>query len=317
MVAASLDTSKIAMASSPDLTNPSTAQPQDKGLSPAPDPVHQANDALLAWVNEQQDEDTFDAGDRPTLVQLIETLGDTRGVVRLRAAQTLGEIGLPVSGLLQEALLQHQDVVVRRAAAKTLTLIADPEAVPNLVQAAVRDEDFVVRSSAVGALARTGSVAVPELMRLLASPQESETIKGLAAWALSFIGAEAREDLYPAIASEIPAVRAAVVGAIAGFIRDYPEEQAYQILLKALADPDGDVRCEAAAALSEIRYQPAVPSFMAMLQHPEVESRKAAVLALMKLGNTSAIPALEKTLAQESDEGLQGVLKLALGQLEA
>jgi len=50
-------------------------------------------DALLGRVTEQIDLDTFDANDAETLRLLVESLGDTRGMTRLRGAETLAEIG--------------------------------------------------------------------------------------------------------------------------------------------------------------------------------------------------------------------------------
>ena len=46
-------------------------------------------------------------------------LGNPRGLVRLRFAETLSEIGEAATPFLIKALTHHADVVVRRAAAKT------------------------------------------------------------------------------------------------------------------------------------------------------------------------------------------------------
>lgn len=115
-------------------------------------------------------EQTFDYRDSERLQRMVECLGDGRGMVRLGFADTLGKIGQPATPFLLEALLNHANPVVRRASAKTLTLIAAPETVAPLVQSLLHDEDTVVKGSAVGALARIGKASVPVLLEILASP---------------------------------------------------------------------------------------------------------------------------------------------------
>lgn len=77
--------------------------------------VQAENDALVERVNEQITLETFDATDKAVLKQLVEGLGDPRGLVRLRFAETLGEIGEPATPFLVAALANHANVVVRRA----------------------------------------------------------------------------------------------------------------------------------------------------------------------------------------------------------
>ena len=277
---------------------------------------HEETDALLASVKEQLDLETFDPDNHQLLKQMVECLGDTRGLVRLSVAQTLGEIGDPATPFLLEALANHPNVVVRRASAKTLTLIADPKTVPNLVHAFLNDEDTVVQGSAVGALARTGEAAVPVLLEILASPENSETTKGHAAWALAFIGAEAKEYIYPAIASDSPTVRAAVVGAVAKVAQELSEPQAFNLLINALTDSDVNVRCEAASVLGNLAYTQAIPHLTELLDSADWETRKAAALALMKIGSRTALEPLQAALVKEQETAVQQVIKLAISQLE-
>jgi bilin biosynthesis protein len=273
-------------------------------------------DALLAKVSEQVDLETFDPHDEELLADLVERLGDPRGIVRLRVATTLGEIGEPATPFLIAALTNHPNVTVRRAAGKTLTIIADPIAVPALVQALLTDEDTVVKGSAVGALARMGEAAVPVLIKILSEAEQPESTKGHAAWALSFIGSEARSSLYREIDSDSPTVRAAVVSAITKIAQENPTENiAFELLIKSLTDPEAMVRCEAAAALGNLAYRPARSQLLTLLHHADWESRKSAALALMKLGDKQAIADLEAALGQEIEIAVQTVLKLAISQL--
>lgn len=282
-------------------------------------------DALLEQVNEQITLDTFDPDNEEVLAQLVESLGDTRGMTRLHCAETLAEVGEPATPFLLEALAHHSNVVVRRAAAKTLTLIADPVAVPNLLHAFLHDQDTVVQGSSVGAMARIGEPSVVSLLEVLGDSSLSEGTKGHAAWALAFIGAEAKEHLYKALDSDSVDVRCAVIGAIAKVAQEEPKAELFEILIKALIDSDENVRCEAAAVLGNLAYQPAIPNLIELLHYQYPESRKSAALALMKIGvNRStdgeihiAISALEKALESESESGVKSIIKLAITQIQA
>ncbi|CDN13459.1 MAG: HEAT repeat domain-containing protein [Richelia sp.] len=273
-------------------------------------------DALIQTVTEQITLHTFDPDNDELMRQMVESFGDSRGMIRLRIAETLGEIGEPATPVLTEALTNHPNPVVRRACAKTLTLIADPTAIPTLVRAFINDEDTVVQGSSVGALARTGEPAVPELLKIIESPKHPESIKGHAAWALAFIGAEAKEHLYRALSSDSEGVRAAVVAAIAKVAQEDPKAGAFDILINALGDTSETVRCEAAAVLGNLTHKPAVPTLVELLKHPESESRKSAALSLMKIRDNSAVEPLQLALSKEEEAAVQSVIKLAISQLE-
>jgi len=276
-------------------------------------------DILLARVNQQLAANGFDSSNLTLIKQMVECLGDTRGMVRLGFAEALGQVGKPAVPFLLTALANHPNPVVRRAAAKTLTLIADPEAVPILIKALLEDEDTVVKGSAIGALAGTGAASVPPLLEILASPDSPESTKGHAAWALAFIGPAAKEILYREIHSDSPEVRMAVVGAIAKMAEEQPDSEASEMLFQALEDVDSEVRCEAIAALGNISYAPAIPRLMELLQHQDGESRKGVAMALMKMGDEvkdqGAMELLNTALIQETDPTVQRAMQLAISHL--
>ena len=273
-----------------------------------------ATDALLKLVTEQIDLDTFDADDSVQLQQIVECLGDPRGLIRLRVAQTLGDIGGTATPLLVAALLDHLNPVVRRAAGKTLALIMDTSTVPDLLHALLNDEDTVVRGSAVGALAKMGEASVPALLSILADPIRSESTKGHAAWALGFIGAEAAPFLESAIRSDSIDVRCAAVGAIANLAQQ-GDERAIQLLIATLSDVDPNVRSEAASAIGKMAYLPALPNLITALGDPDGEVRRTAAVSLGKLGDRSAIPALEVLLTDDL-EPVRVLAKLAITKIE-
>ncbi|MEP6523042.1 HEAT repeat domain-containing protein [Microcoleus vaginatus DQ-U2] len=68
---------------------------------------------------------TFNPSDSELLKKMVECMGDSQGMVRLSLAETLGSIGKPATPFLLEALAHHLNPVVRRASAKTLTLICE------------------------------------------------------------------------------------------------------------------------------------------------------------------------------------------------
>lgn len=288
------------------------AQPGEEAIAQA----QAQTDLLLERVALERAEQRFDPEDQETLRQLVEDFADRRGMTRLRIAETLGAIGKPATDVLLTGLASHENPVVRRACAKTITLIKDPKAIPTLVEALLHDEDTVVHGSAAGALAQIGAASVPVMLEILGDPQTPETTKGHLAWALSFVGNEAKEAFYAAAAADAPEVRSAMVGAIAKVAQDEPEDRAFALLINALGDSVAAVRSEAAAVLGNLAHRPALPQLLEMLQHELPESRKAAALALMKIGAGEAIAPLNAQLEQESDFALEQVMRLAVSQLE-
>jgi bilin biosynthesis protein len=277
--------------------------------------IQSANDTLIQSVNEQITLDQFEPTDE-VLAKLVEGLGDPRGLVRLRFAETLGDIGEPATPFLVAALATSADAVLRRAAAKTLTLIADPSAVQALLTAFLHDEDTVVRSSSAGALARTGEAAVPALLEILASTEHSEDIKGHAAWALAFIGSEATEYLYAALKSDSLDVRCAVIGAIAHVAQEQSDEKSCNILISALTDPEPLIRTEAASALGNVNYPAAIPHLVLATKDADVEVRKAAVSGLGKAGDRSVVSALQVAMEQDEAAVVRTLAKLAIAQID-
>jgi len=278
--------------------------------------THEEADILLRKVNPQVANNSFDTNDTEIIQKMVEGLGDTRGMTRLGFAEALGKVGQPAVSFLVNALQNHPNVVVKRAAAKTLNLIGDTSTVPILINSFLTDEDQVVRNSCIGALAGIGGVSVPPLLEILANSESDETIKGHAAWALSFIGAKGKEQLYAAVTSEISEVRSAVIAAIAKIIEEYPEERGFQSITQALQDSSQNVRSEAAAVLGNLKYQPAIPHLITLLSDSEAENRKIAALSLMKIGDHQSLEPLQTALNQEKDAHIEKIIKLAISQLE-
>ncbi len=274
-------------------------------------------DELLQHVNQQIADHTFDVTDTTTLKQMVECLGDTRGMVRLGFAEALGAVGKPATSYVLAGLANHQNPVVRRACGKTLTLIGDPTAVPTLIHSLLNDEDTVVKGSCVGALAKSGETAIPELLKILISTDHPQSIKGQVSWALAFMGSQAREPLLAVMSSDSEEVRTAVVSAFSNIAEEHPEdEQAFQVLIDALEDHSVNVKAEAASALGKLGRNQAIPYLVKMLTSTQSESRKASALALMKIRDASALKPLQKALKEEPDDAIKPILRLAISQIE-
>ena len=248
---------------------------------------------------------------------MVERLGDKRGITRLHFAEAIGAIGPSATPYLIQAVTQNPNPVVRRAAAKTLTLIGDPAAVPTLIHSLLNDPDTVVRTSVTGALARSGEASVAALLDVIAAPETPEDSKGLATWALAFIGSAAKIHIMKAIDSPIPEVRTAVISTLGTIALETRDEATIALLIQALDDDDPDARSEATTALSNIQHQPAVPKLLELLHHhQEPETRKAAALALMKMQNQTALPELKAAAETETNPIVLPVIKLAIVQLQ-
>lgn len=276
--------------------------------------IQAVNDLLVEKVNDQISFGTFDDSDSQILEQLVEGLGDPRGLVRLRFAETLGEIGEAATPFLMKSLANHDNVVVRRAAAKTLTIIGDPIAVPTLLNSFLNDPDTVVRSSSAGALAKTGEASVPALLEILGDDSKSQDIKGHAAWALAFIGSEGADYLYKALDSASLDVRCAVIGAIGHVAQEQSDEKSCNLLVSALTDPEAIIRAEAATALAQVNYPPALTHLILALQDVDLDVRKAAVNSLGKMGNALALEALQNLL-DDREQVIKVLAKIAIAQI--
>ncbi|MYG63704.1 MAG: HEAT repeat domain-containing protein [Synechococcus sp. SB0675_bin_7] len=273
------------------------------------------NDMLLAAVSAQLAAGAFPDQDGAVLARLVEGLGDQRGLVRFGFAERLAAIGLPAAPFLRRALREHGNVAVRRAAAKTFTLIKDPQSMVALGEALTEDPDPVVQGSAAGALAELGGVAVNLLLAVLEDPRHSAFCKGLAAWALASIGARGAEKLRPAMESPLADVRAAVVGALGDQIQNSDDQEALTLLHQALADASEEVQAEAVTAFGKLQHPRFIPVLAASLESPHLEVRKNGALALMKCRNGAGLPPLKMAQQREGDGPLAGVLALATTQL--
>lgn len=254
--------------------------------------------------------------DPESIASMIAGLGDPRGLLRLRFADSLGSVGKAAVPSLCQAMLLSEKVTVRRAAAKTLTLISDPDSLPALVDALLNDSDSVVQGSAMGAMAAIGTDAVSAILGILKNPESSEMQIGLANWALAFIGDRAPEALRDAAKSDHPSVRKAAISALGSQIQSLDAQKDRDLLCLALSDSCSEIRSEAVTLIGNLEDAEWGESFLVKaLSDPDSWVRKNSALSLMKLECTSSLPILLKLSEQESDPVVNRVMNLAIDRL--
>ena len=251
--------------------------------------------------------------DQDLLQRMVAGLGDKRGALRLTFAKSLGAIGEGALPILCHALRNHENVVVRRASAKTLNLIGSKEALPFLLEAFLNDEDPVVLGSSAGAMATIGPDAMEDLFRILVNPDSTAFQVGLINLALSFIGSKAPEAMLRAADSPHAEVRVAAIAALGEQIQTLGDTKAKAKLIQALEDEDGEVRAEAATLIGKSYDAEDVQDLLVKrLADANNQVRKNAALSLMKLGAIESIDALTNAEDQESEEDVKKVLNVAI-----
>ncbi|MEL7353271.1 MAG: HEAT repeat domain-containing protein [Cyanobacteria bacterium P01_A01_bin.116] len=191
----------------------------NRDRTPASPQAQSRVDRLIDYVNQQIELLAFDEPDTFVLRQMVQCLVDPRRATRLNLVESFSQIGEPATPFLLEGIAHHEEPVVRRACCNALTNIGDPESVPALIAALLKDGDISVKSAAAGALAKVGAPAFEALRDVLASDEASESCKGHAAWALASMSSEVSDRLYRLIGHPSASVRTAVIGAIAQHVQ--------------------------------------------------------------------------------------------------
>ena len=106
-----------------------------------------------------------------SIAVMVAGLGDPRGLLRRSFAESLGSVGHAAVPALCQAMRCSNQVTVRRAAAKTLTLIRDPSSLPDLLSTFLSDSDSVVQGSTMGAMAAMGASAVNTILNIVENPR--------------------------------------------------------------------------------------------------------------------------------------------------
>ena len=248
---------------------------------------------------------------------LIQGLADKRGLLRRTFAKNLGIIGKAALPELCEALLNNENVTVRRAAAKTLKLVGEPAALPSLSDALIHDEDLVVQFSAAGAMAIFGEKAINHFLKIFTDPSCTEMQCGLASWGISFIAQDAPEALKESTISEHSAIRSAAIAALGNNLQNLKKNEAKEILVKALNDSSKEVNHEAIRCLGNLKDSVwAEQALLDKINDKSPDIRKSVALSLMKLEAFNTTKELKAKRLEEKDESVLKVYELAISYLE-
>lgn len=224
-----------------------------------------------------------------TLEQLQQQLRSANAETRRQAAEQLGQVkdGRAVEALIAALTGGERDWSVLYAVAAALEDIADPWAVPALVEALWHHQDEFVRALAAGTLGKIGDTrAVEPLARALqeGGGVEGMMVRGAAAWALGEIGgAQAVEALIAHLEwgdkFEVLCTVAEALGKIGG-------DQAIESLGRVLNDNRTEyvVQQAAARSLGEIQDERAVEQLVEALKGTGRNVRRTVAEVLESLG---------------------------------
>ena len=272
----------------------------------------QLADELSAKLSEGE----LPRSDAESLERMVAGLGDARGALRLTFAKSLGAVGDEALPILCKSLRQHQNVIVRRASAKTLNLIGSKEALPYLLEAFLEDSDPVVLGSSAGAMATIGPDAMDSLIGILKNPDCTPFQVGLINLALSFIGAKAPEALLEAADSDVAEVRVAAISALGDQIQKSDDRRAQNRVFQALDDISADVRAEAVTLIGKSCDAEDVEDILVRkLTDQDTQVRKNTAMSLMKLEAFNAIESIEAAKLTEKDESVKAVFNVAVNIL--
>ena len=247
---------------------------------------------------------------------LIKGLSDDNGLVRRSHAEAIAQIGSAALPELIKALLNSKNVIQRRAAAKTLKLVNDPSALPHLIKALTNDSDSVVQFSAAGAIAIFGEAAVNHLIIVLENQEYTEMQYGLAAWCLEFIGAKASNAIKKAAKSKNTNVKSAAISALEEHIRQSQDQEAIQIVERAINDTAENVQIEAIKLVGKLyRIESLIPTLILKLKNKNPDIRKASILSLIQLNVNEAINPIKDLLDIEQDKNVREIIKLAIKRI--
>ena len=110
-----------------------------------------------------------------SIEDLVARLSARRGTAREQARLALGDIGSPAVPLIIP-LTSSKSRTVRWEATKVLGTIADPAAIPSLVER-MADPDSGIRWLAAEGLAKVGPASIPPALRFLINRSDSTDVR--------------------------------------------------------------------------------------------------------------------------------------------
>lgn len=219
---------------------------------------------------------------------------------RADAADLCGRLGAvaAVPALIAALRDPYEDAAsVKAAAARALARVQSPEAIPFLVDA-LKQIDEHASPRIAEALVAFGPAAVPALLALLGGEEGA----GTTAWAVRIMGRIGDPGSGPALIDQLRHRQDIVRVAAAEALGALGHLRASQPLIDAaLRDPAPHVRAHAAAALGKLGDENAVEVLVAALADPDYGTRMRAAEALEMLRPRDTAP-LERALRDANQE---------------
>jgi len=242
----------------------------------------------------------------------VRDLRSDTAAVRVHAARRLGELADPAAVPALIEALGDKLPAVRRQAARSLGRLGDPRAASALIKA-LGDRDTNVRFYAAGALGRIKAPqAVEPLVRALRDPEWP--VRTQAAGALR----EMKDPRIAALLAEALTARGADTAQITWILRGLRAGAVTKRILALLKAPDANVRARAVKALGTLTHRgdvdaSCVDALIAALADESAAVRAAAVEVLVTVGDRRALAPIRKLAQREKDAS---VLKAARAAVE-
>lgn len=228
------------------------------------------------------------------LPDLITALGEDDETLRHAAVEAILRYGPTALDPLRAAL-GHPNAGVRENAVELLGILADPAVVPSLVEH-LDDTSNAVRQAVLRALGSLGGEgAYQGLLTALNDPSTREM-------ALSVLGQLRDPGLVDSLRHALYDGQTTTRAAAAQALSVLGDEAAVSSLLNAVRQPDGQSRLAAAEALGRVRNNRAVGLLIEALTDREPLVRQKAVEALGNIPDGRAVAALLALAAQRESE---------------
>ncbi len=227
-----------------------------------------------------------------------------------RVAGKLGSIGY-VPSLV--SVLGSTDVGVRVAAATALGMVPGDHEGVGALSFALADEEPQVRAAACRSL---GQLRAPHSVQSLlsATSDPSPLVRAAAVQALVAVDNPIALARYREIVADDP-VPTVVVQAIAG-VGTSGSEQDLTMLMSLCTSQDHEVVKAAARALNRFSAHRATAALLGLLGHDRWDVRWAAAEVLAARGDATALPSLQYTLKNETDDLVKQVVRDGIAKLE-
>jgi HEAT repeat protein len=261
---------------------------------------------------------------------LVESLTDSREIVRFGAARALGRPGRPggVAPLLKTLRSPAESTSLRATAARSLGQIGDPRAVEALMDAR-REASAELRTAARRALLElqqgapgrgpitrlgllsemlgdreAGDAPRAEAARLLGESADPQAIPLLAEALRAPAPAVRPAASFSEFLQERSAARASVPAAAARALARFPSNEAVPVLVRAAPAVVGEGKVAIVETLAQLRARDALPVFVAALDDPEPRARRWAAFALADLAEREIAGVLRSALG-DTDPGVR------------